>query len=207
MRRTIAACVVMTALFAGVALWPKVSPAVQPAAAVALPSNIGVVDVEKVFNSLTERNDLQKQLQDYAIGLQNDLKKAEEDAKGATITAQALPDRTAEKRTAVGKAAELQISLKAKREVSEAMLDQRTSELFRNLFEKIQAATKKLAEARGATMVIASDESIKVAEQASTAETQRIISMRRVLFASKTHDLTDDLIALLNNEFAAASKK
>jgi hypothetical protein len=31
--------------------------------------------------------------------------------------------------------------------------------------------------------------------------------MRRILFASKGHDLTDDLIAQLNNEFAASGKK
>lgn len=206
MRRTIAAGVVVAALVAGVTLWPKASPALQGAAPAQVPANIAVVDVEKVFNSLTERNDLQKQLQEYATQLQGDLKKAEDDAKAATSTAQALPDGP-EKRTAVAKAAELQISLRAKREVSEAMLDQRTSELFRTLFAKIQASTKKLAESRGVTMVIASDESVKVAEQASTAETQRIISMRRVLYAGKGHDLTDDLIAQLNNEFAATSKK
>jgi Skp family chaperone for outer membrane proteins len=206
MRRTIAAGVVVTALVAALTLWPKASPAVQGAAPASIPANIAVVDVEKVFNSLTERNELQRQLQDYAGQLQADLKKAEDDAKAAATTAQALGDGP-EKRTAVAKAAELQISLRAKREVSEAMLDQRTSELFRNLFAKIQGATKKLAESRGVTMVIASDESVKVAEQANTAETQRIISMRRILFASKGHDLTDDLIAQLNNEFAASGKK
>lgn len=167
----------------------------------ATPANgIGIVDVEKVFNSLNERTDLQTQLQTYLTGLNDELKKVQADAKAAADTARTLPEGR-EKNDAVQKAIELDATVRARQQVFEALADRRSSELFRQLYVKIQAGAKKIAETRGLSMMIATDENVQLPPGANTADTQRVIAMKRVLYAGPQHDLTNDLIALLNAEY------
>lgn len=167
----------------------------------ATPANgIGIVDVEKVFNSLNERTDLQTQLQTYLTGLNDELKKIQADAKAAAETARTLPEGK-EKNDAVQKAIELDATVRARQQVFEALADRRSSELFRQLYVKIQAGAKKIAETRGLSMMIATDENVQLPPGANTQETQRVIAMKRVLFAGPQHDLTNDLISLLNAEY------
>jgi Skp family chaperone for outer membrane proteins len=201
--RTLAVALVAAGLTGtALVLTPSVT-AVQDSRPV--PSNIAVVDLEKAFNSLTERTELQTQLQGYLLQLQEDLKKLDQQAKDAQAAAQALPDGP-DKMSAIAKAAELTIQVRTRREVSEAMVDQRTAAMFKQLAGKIQGAAKKLAEQRGYTMVISTDESVQVPASAGAQEANRIIATRRLLFSSPQHDVTNDLVALLNTEYASGKR-
>jgi Skp family chaperone for outer membrane proteins len=174
-----------------------------PAGAAAEPtsnSGIAVIDVEKVFNALVERNDMQQQLQAYLTQLNDELKKLDGEAKAAFETARALPDG-AEKNSAVQKAIEMQATAQARKQVFEALADRRSSESFRQLFAKISAGGRKIAETRGLNLVIATDENVSVPVGASSTDVQRVISLKRIVYASPTLDITDALIQLLNSEY------
>lgn len=174
-----------------------------PAGAAAEPtsnSGIAVIDVEKVFNALVERNDMQQQLQAYLTQLNDELKKLDGEAKAAFETARALPDG-AEKNSAVQKAIEMQATAQARKQVFEALADRRSSESFRQLFAKISIGGRKIAETRGLNLVIATDENVSVPVGASSTDVQRVISLKRIVYASPTLDITDALIQLLNSEY------
>lgn len=199
MNRTLPLVLALTA--AALALVAFVRP--LPAGAAAEPtsnSGIAVIDVEKVFNALVERNDMQQQLQAYLTQLNDELKKLDGEAKAAFETARALPDG-AEKNTAVQKAIEMQATAQARKQVFEALADRRQSESFRQLFAKISAGGRKIAETRGLNLVIATDENVSVPVGASSTDVQRVISLKRIVYASPTLDITDALIQLLNSEY------
>ncbi len=199
MNRTLPLVLALTA--AALALVAFVRP--LPARAAAEPtsnSGIAVIDVEKVFNALVERNDMQQQLQAYLTQLNDELKKLDGEAKAAFETARALPDG-AEKNSAVQKAIEMQATAQARKQVFEALADRRQSESFRQLFAKISAGGRKIAETRGLNLVIATDENVSVPVGASSTDVQRVISLKRIVYASPTLDITDALIQLLNSEY------
>ncbi|MCE2925079.1 MAG: OmpH family outer membrane protein [Phycisphaeraceae bacterium] len=199
MNRTLPLVLALTA--AALALVAFVRP--LPARAAAEPtsnSGIAVIDVEKVFNALVERNDMQQQLQAYLTQLNDELKKLDGEAKAAFETARALPDG-AEKNSAVQKAIEMQATAQARKQVFEALADRRQSESFRQLFAKISIGGRKIAETRGLNLVIATDENVSVPVGASSTDVQRVISLKRIVYASPTLDITDALIQLLNSEY------
>ena len=199
MNRTLPLVLALTA--AALAIVAFVRP--LPAGAAAEPtsnSGIAVIDVEKVFNALVERNDMQQQLQAYLTQLNDELKKLDGEAKAAFETARALPDG-AEKNSAVQKAIEMQATAQARKQVFEALADRRQSESFRQLFAKISAGGRKIAETRGLNLVIATDENVSVPVGASSTDVQRVISLKRIVYASPTLDITDALIQLLNSEY------
>jgi len=199
MNRTLPLVLALTA--AALALVAFVRP--LPAGAAAEPtsnSGIAVIDVEKVFNALVERNDMQQQLQAYLTQLNDELKKLDGEAKAAFETARALPDG-AEKNSAVQKAIEMQATAQARKQVFEALADRRQSESFRQLFAKISIGGRKIAETRGLNLVIATDENVSVPVGASSTDVQRVISLKRIVYASPTLDITDALIQLLNSEY------
>jgi Skp family chaperone for outer membrane proteins len=199
MNRTLPLVLALTA--AALAIVAFVRP--LPAGAAAEPtsnSGIAVIDVEKVFNALVERNDMQQQLQAYLTQLNDELKKLDGEAKAAFETARALPDG-AEKNSAVQKAIEMQATAQARKQVFEALADRRSSESFRQLFAKISAGGRKIAETRGLNLVIATDENVSVPVGASSTDVQRVISLKRIVYASPTLDITDALIQLLNSEY------
>jgi len=199
MNRTLPLVLALTA--AALALVAFVRP--LPAGAATEPtsnSGIAVIDVEKVFNALVERNDMQQQLQAYLTQLNDELKKLDGEAKAAFETARALPDG-AEKNSAVQKAIEMQATAQARKQVFEALADRRQSESFRQLFAKISAGGRKIAETRGLNLVIATDENVSVPVGASSTDVQRVISLKRIVYASPTLDITDALIQLLNSEY------
>jgi len=199
MNRTLPLVLALTA--AALALVAFVRP--LPAGAAAEPTSnngIAVIDVEKVFNALVERNDMQQQLQAYLTQLNDELKKLDGEAKAAFETARALPDG-AEKNSAVQKAIEMQATAQARKQVFEALADRRQSESFRQLFAKISIGGRKIAETRGLNLVIATDENVSVPVGASSTDVQRVISLKRIVYASPTLDITDALIQLLNSEY------
>jgi Skp family chaperone for outer membrane proteins len=101
----------------------------------------------------------------------------------------------------VQKAIEMQATAQARKQVFEALADRRQSESFRQLFAKISAGGRKIAETRGLNLVIATDENVSVPVGASSTDVQRVISLKRIVYASPTLDITDALIQLLNSEY------
>lgn len=166
------------------------------------PAVIGVVNMEKVFADLAERAAKQAELEAAGGAMQTELNNGLKEGQDLESQVQAKPDGP-EKRAMTERLAEMQVNLRVKKELFEARLDKRRADMFRELYAKINDASKRLASSNGYGMILASDEGVQIPAGASAQEVQRIISLRRMLHTAPTVDVTAELVTMMNNEFAA----
>jgi len=193
--------VLAVSTFAGVAFMaPALSARPAPAPLAPPAAVIATVDLEKAITQLTERGVRESELKGFADSLQSELSKL-----GAEITDLNNKMNTmdaAEKKAGAPKLLEMQFNAKVKKELYEALIDQRRGEIFRALYEKLTDASKRLAQRNGYTMVLSSDMGVKVPNGPSN-EIERTITLKRFLYLAPEHDVTNELIAMMNNEWAA----
>ncbi len=161
---------------------------------------VALVDLPRVFEALDERTVREKDLMDNATIKQGELtalgKEIEEESQKAKVM-----NRGNQQQAAVLKLLEKQAVANAKRGAYDAMLDQQRAEIFKSLYSKVADASKKVAEMQGFTLVLADDQGITIPDGASTDAVRGVLGGRRVLYAAKAHDITQDIINQLNIDF------
>ncbi|MFN0011315.1 MAG: OmpH family outer membrane protein [Phycisphaerales bacterium] len=162
------------------------------------PAVIATVNLEEAIKTLDERAMRENELKSFSETLQGELDKLVKMLKDEDTKMKVLDGD--QKREAASRILEMQATAEAKKKIYEARIDQRRGEVFRNLYEKITAASRRLAEQNAYTMVIASDEGVQV-PMGPSADIERTISLKRFLYVGKAHDATTELVSLMNNEF------
>ena len=177
----------------------------ESAARFAPPSSpvIATIDLQKVFNGLNERSARQAELGGQGTTMQAELDKMVEAGKDEESKLKVLPEGSAEQKAAFERLQELSVNLKIKKELFESRLDQRRALVFREIFAKIAEASKRLAIANKYTVVMTADDTVDIPANRNTAETQQAIGAKRFLFIDPAHDVTLDLITMMNNEYKA----
>lgn len=179
------------------------SIAVPAAVRFALPAPvIATVDLSKVLDQLDERKGAEAGLKAFQEDLQGQLNKLADDLKNSEMKINSAPD-VAAKKAAAAKLIEMRANAKVKKELFEALIDQKRGETYKDLYEKMTAAAGRLAKQSAYTMVIVSDEGVKVPDGPSQ-EIERTISLKRFMYIDSRHDITAELVTLMNNEFKAA---
>ncbi|MGE3106786.1 MAG: OmpH family outer membrane protein [Phycisphaerales bacterium] len=167
-----------------------------------VPPVIAVVDLQAVVSGLDERtvkdaayNSLGKELQ-----AKIDLKTKElKDIKSQLDAAVDATERdNLQKRGIL-----LQKDLEIEMQQSQQKLDNLYGESLAELYAKITAAAKKIAQQNGYTMVMASDENAEISK-GDKRDVTRAITLKRMLYIDPNHYITQDVITLLNNEFRAS---
>jgi Skp family chaperone for outer membrane proteins len=184
---------------AGMAYSAVARRAAPPAAVVA------TFDLERVFNSLEERTARQMEFKTYADSLQKELTDLEGKLKDEQSKVDALPEGP-DKTKARAAFVEMRLNAEVKKKVAEALLEQRGGQTFVDLYRKINAGVATLAKQNNYTIVLSSDEKAVIPDGASSQDIQRVMQLRRLYYVAPGHDVTDDLITLLNNEFKAGGK-
>ncbi len=161
---------------------------------------IALVDLPKVFEALDERTTREKELMDNATLKQAELTALGKELEDESMKAKVM-GRGNQQQAAVLKLLEKQAVANAKRSAYDAMLDQQRAEIFKALYAKVADASKKIAEMQGFTLVLADDQGITIPDGASTDAVRGVLGGRRVLYAAKAHDITQDIINQLNIEF------
>jgi Skp family chaperone for outer membrane proteins len=160
---------------------------------------IATVNLEEVVKGLDERTVREGELELYSKDRQGEMDKLVAQMKNEQSKMANLDG--AEKEAAATRLLDIQVNAKVKKELYEALIDQRRGKVFKALYEKISEASKRLAEKSGYTMVISSDESVQIPPDATSQDIQRTISLKRFLYVNKAHDVTSELVMLMNNEF------
>ena len=168
---------------------------------------IVTIDLQKVFSGLEERKGRQDELESMGKGMQEELDKLLAAGKDENSKMEALPADGAERMAAAEKLTEMQLNIRVKKELFEAKLDQRRSNTFRLLYQKITDASRRLAVQSKYTLVLTSDEFVEIPGNLNTADTQKAISTKRFLFVDPAHDVSTDLITMMNTEFRAAGTR
>jgi Skp family chaperone for outer membrane proteins len=162
---------------------------------------VATVNLEELVKQLDERAAREAELRSYSEGLQGQLDSLVKELNDAQAKIAALDGN--ERKNQAARVLELQAMARAKKEIFEAMVDARRAEVFRGLYDKINDASKRLAEKNKYTMVISADDSARIPPSAGSQDVERQISLRRFIFVDKAHDVTSELVAMMNNEFKA----
>lgn len=181
-----------------------VSTVAVPAARLLAPPApvIATINLEQVIKDLEERPAREGDMKAFNENLQGELNKLVKEMENQQAKLAAL--NGAEREQEGAKLLEMQANARVKKELYEAIIDRRRGKVFRELYNKIAEASARLAEKNGYTMVIASDQTVQVPEGAPSSDVERTISLKRFIYVSKPHDVTAELVQMMNNEFKAA---
>lgn len=160
---------------------------------------IATINLEELVKQLDERAVREGELKSYSEGLQGELDKLVKDLNDAQAKLAVLDGN--DRKNQAAKVLEYQAMARAKKEIFEAMVDNRRAEVFRGLYEKINDTTKRLSEKNKYTLVISTDDNVRLSPQATSQDVERQISLRRFVFVDKAHDITSEVVAMMNNEF------
>ena len=169
------------------------------------PPVIAFVDMSKVIEALDENAALSKELTDFGKQLEQELEKERKALEDERESAKLMPDGQ-ERRAKNEDLARRTIVLGANKDVSERLFGMRRINAIQTLYEKVDAAAGKLAKDRGYTIVLANDENLPIPRD-DVEGFQRATALKRVLYVDPRHDMTEDLITVMNNEWAAAGGK
>ncbi len=199
------ACVAIAIGLVSVISWRAGASNATPSA-VAAPSSVAIVDVEKALNQLTELADLNKKLSERVKVRQknlDDLKSQIEDLNGKL---ELLADNDEENRRELrAKIYELTETANARAKVYQSLINIEKGEIIRPLYLKLVDAINETAQRNGYDLVLFDDRTIKVPND-TDANVNVAIQQKRILYASDAIDITDQIISLMNNKYAAGVK-
>lgn len=163
---------------------------------------IATISIEKVFNGLDERATMKKEFDDLAKKLDDELKadlaKIENEKKKLEVLV-----NDADKDAKTAEVAQMAGMLEVKKQLFTNQLERRQAQMFTSLYDKISAASKKLAADRKFTMIISSDDTQVIPKGARASDIERFIALKRMFYVDPSHDVTDDLVVMMNNQFKA----
>ena len=178
--------------------------AVSPAAAQQEPTRVATANTGQIFNQIRETKDLQQKMDEQRKQLAQ-----QEQAKRAAVNAiqEARNQFKPESQQYQEKNAELMraaIEFETWGRVNQADMTRAQKQQMKTLFDKIEAAVGEVAKQRGFDLVIADQRGeINNLEQLNPDQLRVLLNQRIVLFAGPKADITNDVIAHMDKNYAA----
>lgn len=178
---------------------PAPAPMAPPSSTV-----VTVIDISRVLQGLKEREARDQELQASERELTTKASDLKKEIEADRASLESLPD-TADKLAAARRLREKMFRADFELDFSKAVLGEKQAEGMKELHAKIVDAAGRLAKARGYHLVLSSDMAVPV--RGNMDELSRTISLKRFVYVDAQLDITDELIAFMNNEYAVGSKK
>jgi Skp family chaperone for outer membrane proteins len=203
--RSIAAVAVAGA--AGGVLATASHQAVASARMAPAPARVATVDLVKVIERLDERSDWEVQIADIGKKVQAEFaakRKALEDMAKKMETA---PE--AERTALRDRLAFDQLQFEQWERIKKVEIDRERALMWQSMYRNVRAESQKLADADGWDVVLVNDgvSEIQLQRDSKTPmeqQAQEQIVRRRILFAARSTDITDQLVVRMNNARAAS---
>src|SRR5690606_32026237 len=96
----------------------------------------------------------------------------------------------------------IESEIKTKGQLFQQASDLDQAKLFKRMYDKIADGATRIAKRDGVDIMIVDDRIFAIPATNRAAQSQMLES-KKILFASETVDLTDELLTMLNNEFSA----
>lgn len=190
---------------AGMVLGASVAGAWRPAEApMAAPATIGVLRLNAVLDRLEQYRDMRASLEAMAAPIKagldtqrEEIRTMQEVVNSGTLTGDRLFDARQD-------LLERQQLLEMRTEIANARFDALNGDMLRTLYQAVTAATTQFAQNNGYDLVFIDDRGIALAPPRSPTEVQaEVIGRKRVLFARESLDVTDQVLTLMNNQYAS----
>ncbi len=167
----------------------------------AKPVSLGLINIEKVINSLDELKDLQARVDTLVATRRkvvDDMSAQVEKLQGELRLA---PEGSAQRLAKSRELQELTYKLRVETEVAVAIIDGEKGGIYADLFRKITDSSQRFAERNGFEMILSSDAIAETPRGGTEAQIKNFIVSRRVIYNSNSIDVTDQLITMMNNEY------
>ncbi|MDP1661141.1 MAG: OmpH family outer membrane protein [Phycisphaerales bacterium] len=165
-------------------------------------NKIATINIQTVFDSLSERKDKLDQLQLEAGRLEGEFSAINNQITAARDAANKMPEGPA-KEAALEATVDRDIQANIDIKRAKTRLEKAQAATIRSIFENIQSEAKLAALKNGFTMVMAADDWVQISPRATAQEATQLMSLRRFLFIDKQHDITADVLKSLNEAYAA----
>ena len=163
------------------------------------PAVIGFVDLEKVFNASDKRAEAQaelevlgQQLDDQEEELRQEIKTRQADLE---LLVPGTPKHKEAEKTLVAAAA----NLRAWIEFKAAKLDAKTAQRRTQVYDEIVLAATDFAEQHNIDFIL-TDDSIVELRPGPDVQVVQQMSLRRIVYANPEFDITNELIAWINEQ-------
>ena len=174
------------------------------------PTRVATVDLVKVIERLNERSDWEVQITALGKKVQDDFtakRKAVEELAKTMETAASDQERMGIR----DKLAFEQLQMEQWEKIKKIEVDRERALMWQSMYRNVRAESQKLADAEGWDVILVNDGVTDIQLQRDSkvpleSQAQEQIVRRRVLFAAKSIDVTDQLVVRMNNARGATAK-
>jgi len=181
----------------------------QAGAPAAIPTVVATVNVEQVVNDCDETVARNKANDAKYKADIDSLKQMETQLTNLATEFKGIPaeNRTA-RRELLLKRNELEGKYKAKSEFLQSAFDEEKADVIRDVYNKALKSIDQHATQNGIALVVVDDTVLAVPNDGGMNSVTSAVIRRRVLFSNKTQlDITKQILARMNNDFAATGGK
>lgn len=190
---------------AGIALVALISAALGAGIATrqAAPSSVAVVDIDRLSLELEEFKIPAEQFRAKQNAWSEELKALQTRITRVDDELELIPDDDQDaKISKIIQRSTLDSEIKTKSQLFQQASDLEQSKLFKRMYDKIADGAARLAKRDGIDIVLVDDRIFVIPPTNRTAQDSALKS-KKILFASETVDMSDELLTMLNNEFSA----
>ncbi len=166
-------------------------------------TGVAVVDVQKAFDALKEKVQVEAELQSAADGVkqedtrrQQKLVELQQDLK---ILAAGTPPYDRKQEELEKGALDRQVWL----QYQQAKLNRERAVRIENIYKKMVEAIGRVATSAGYKLVLFKEPDVNLSQITKPEQISAVIGSRKVIWSADDLDLTDQVIQKLNNEFSA----
>lgn len=196
------------AIAAGIALIATLGAALGAGVAAsrqAAPSTVAVIDIDRLSIELEEFKVPAEQFRAKQNAWSEELKALEARMKKADEELQLIPESDLDARIAkIIQRSTLESELKTKNQLFQQASDLEQVKLFKSMYDRIADGAVRIAERDGIDVLLVDDRVFTIPVSSRAAQSDALAT-KKILYASESIDLTDELLTLLNNEFSAGN--
>ena len=166
-------------------------------------SHVATVDLSRLFDRIEINSSWEIQLSTMTDGLNSEAN-ARQDALARKIeTAESTEDEEA-KQALLDEAALMKLELDEWAKLKQIEVDRERALMWKSMYRAIREQTTALAVADGWDIILVNDSlgELKMSDQVNASREQQVLTQilnRRMLYASETTDITEQLIVRINN--------
>ncbi len=175
----------------------------RPQAPQGEPTRIATIDLEKTYNSIDRYAATLAAIKTTGEELEQQVKAAEGVVKELEAELESYQTGSDAQAAAIQKLQAAVGEFRAVEQFARAKIEVERARALRETYIAIKDAARRLAEREGYDYIML-DDSLPEMDPASAQRTMQQISARRFIFASPKSEVSDQLIALMNEEWKAA---
>ncbi len=167
------------------------------------PARIGILDLQRAYLASTELAARGAETKALAEKLKAELTTMQNQLKDLRAQLDNEPPSSPRRRDLMAEGVVLQAMLETKEKVAQRLVDLSNGESVRVVYSRLTAACDKLLATTGLDLIIVDDRSVQPGADRSEQDVTAAIQSRQILAASKAMDVTDEVVQIMNNDYAA----